>query len=221
MDEFILNPAQIEARSMQIIGDELRQRGIVLPEENMPVIRRVIHATADFDYAENLVFSEGAARAGVLALRKGTPVITDTNMARSGINSRGLGKTGSRVLCFAADEDVAENAKAKGITRAACAVLKAAESYPDAVYAFGNAPTALLSLISLIEEGLRPALVIAAPVGFVNVVEAKELMIKVCLESGIPVIAARGRKGGSTVAAAICNALVYAAAGLEDPHKRM
>lgn len=213
-------PADIERTSMAIITQELAGRGITLPPENAAVIKRVIHTTADFDYAENLRFTEGAVKKGVDALLRGTPIITDTNMARAGISKPTLAKLGGAAYCFMADEDVVKAAKQNGTTRAVAAMEKAAREYPGAVLAVGNAPTALLQIVSLMEDGLRPALVIGVPVGFVNVVESKERLFAACKQYGVPAIAAMGRKGGSNVAAAVCNALLYTAAGMLDPSAR-
>ena len=214
-------PADIERTSMGIITAELAARGLAVPPENAAVVKRVIHTTADFDYAENLRFTPGAAAAGVAAMRAGAVVITDTNMALAGITKPGLAKLGGQALCFMADPAVAAAAKAAGSTRAAAAMHRAAREYPGAVLAVGNAPTALLTIADLIETaGLRPALVIGVPVGFVNVVESKERLFEVCTAHGVPAIVAMGRKGGSNVAAAICNALVYSAAGMLDPTDR-
>ena len=204
-------PAEIERRSMEIIAEELARRGIVLPGENAPIIKRVIHTTADFDYVDRLRFTPDAAERGVRALLAGTPIVTDTNMALAGISKPGLQRLGSRAMCFMADADVAEQAKARETTRAAVSVEKAAGQAPGCIYAVGNAPTALLELIRQMEKGFRPALVIGVPVGFVNVAEAKEAILEACVKNGIPAIVALGRKGGSTVAAAICNALIYRA----------
>ena len=215
-----MNPAQIEAESMRIIDGELRKLGISLNEQNAPVIRRVIHTTADFDYAENLFFSPDAVKKGIEALRHGTPIVTDTNMARAGISRAGLDRLGSSAVCYMADPEVAAEAKRRSVTRAAVSVDRMAAERPGAVFACGNAPTALMALAAHIRDGLRPTLVIAVPVGFVNVVEAKEEIISCCEEYGIPVIAARGRKGGSNAAASICNALIYMAANMLDPEKR-
>ena len=194
-------PAEIERTSIGIITAELAARGLAIPPENAAVVKRVIHTTADFDYAENLRFTPGAAAAGVAAMRAGAVVITDTNMALAGITKPGLAKLGGQALCFMADPAVAAAAKAAGSTRAAAAMHRAAREYE-------------------IESGLRPALVIAVPVGFVNVVESKERLFAVCTQYGVPAIAAMGRKGGSNVAAAICNALVYSAAEMLDPAAR-
>ena len=202
-------PEDIERTSMEIISRELAERGIVLPEEHAVVVKRVIHTTADFDFAQNLCFTPGAVSSGMAALRNGAAVITDTNMAKAGISKPALTKLGGQIFCFMADEDVSQTAKERGVTRAVAAMEKAARQYPNAIFAIGNAPTALLRAAELIEEGLRPALVIGVPVGFVNVVESKKRALAVCRENGVPAILAMGRKGGSTVAAAICNALLY------------
>lgn len=209
-----IQPEDIERTSMSIIDRELAERGIVLPKEQAAVVKRVLHTTADLDFAQDLVFTPGAA-----ALEKGTVIVTDTNMAKAGINKPALAKLGGQVFCFMADEDVAQAARERGVTRAVAAMDKAARQYPGAVYAIGNAPTALLRLTELIGAGLHHALVIGVPVGFVNVVESKERALAVCRETGVPAILAIGRKGGSTVAAAICNALLYrAAAILREPY---
>ncbi len=198
-------PADIEKTSMEIIEKELIAN---IPEENKDIVKRAIHTTADFDYAENLYFSENAVRLGREAIRRGASIITDTNMARAGINKKRLAKYGGSVLCFMADEDIAKKADKNGTTRAAASMERAAELEGEYIIAIGNAPTALIKLKELIDEGrIRPALVIAAPVGFVNAAESKELIMK----CNIPLIAARGRKGGSNLAAALCNALIYGA----------
>lgn len=210
-----MGPGDIERASMAIIAGELEERGIVIPPEREAVVKRVIHTTADFDFAQTMRFSRQAVELGVEALKKGTAIVTDTNMARSGVSAPSLAKLGGEVLCYMAHEDVAREAKARGTTRAAVSMEKMARERPGAIVAVGNAPTALLELARLIEGGLRPALVIAVPVGFVNVVESKEEIWETCLAHDIPIIAAMGRKGGSTVAAAICNALLYTATGRE------
>lgn len=201
-----VEPSQIEARSMEIIRSELK---IPLPPENEAVILRAIHTTADFDYAENLCFSPKAVELGVDALRRGTDIVTDTTMAMSGINKRVLAKFGGQIHNFIADPEVAAQAKALGVTRASVSMERAAALGKPLIYAIGNAPTALVRLYELWQAGTlpAPALIIGVPVGFVNVVEAKELT----MEMDCPWIVARGRKGGSNVAAAICNALLYTA----------
>lgn len=213
-------PADIERTSMDIITAELEARGLNIPPENAAVVKRVIHTTADFDYAVNLRFTPGAVAAGVAAVQSGATIITDTNMALAGVTKPGLARLGGQALCFMADPTVAAAAKQAGTTRAVAAMHKAAREYPGAVLAVGNAPTALLAIAEEIENGLRPALVIGVPVGFVNVVESKEHLMATCAQYGVPAIAAMGRKGGSNVAAAICNALVYSAAEMLDPTAR-
>lgn len=213
-------PADIESTSMGIIGAELEQMGVTLPTETEAVVKRVIHTSADFDYVRNLQFTDGAVRWGVEALRAGAVIVTDTNMAKAGVSKANLAKLKGEVYCFMADPEVAAQAKASGTTRAVVSMEKAAKEYPGAILAVGNAPTALLKICELIRGGLRPALVIGVPVGFVNVVESKEQVFQVCREFGVPCIAAMGRKGGSNVAAAICNALLYTALDVLDPSLR-
>ena len=214
-------PAAIERTSMSIITRELQERGIVIPDENAAVVRRVIHTTADFDYAENLRFTEDAVSRAVAKLTAGGAVIiTDTNMALSGVSKPSLKKLGAEAFCFMADPEIEKQAKELGTTRAVASMAYGAAKYPEAIFAVGNAPTALLKLEELIEEGLRPALIVGVPVGFVNVVESKERIFAVCEKYGIPAIVAFGRKGGSNVAAAIANALLYTAADALDPGKR-
>ncbi len=197
-------PADIEKRSFEIITEELGDRK--LPEDKALLIKRVIHTSADFDNADNLCFSEGVMEKALDAIRNGASIVTDTQMGRSGINKKCLARYGGQVHCFIGDEDVAEAAKAGGTTRAAASMDKAAAMGTPLIFAIGNAPTALVRLYELITEGkLSPALVIGVPVGFVNVVQSKELI----MEADVPYIVARGRKGGSNVAAAICNALLY------------
>ena len=213
-------PADIERTSLSIITAELAELGLTPPPETAAVVKRVIHTTADFDYARNLRFTPGAVAAGVKALRAGTPIITDTNMALAGITKPGLVRLGGTALCYMADPEVAALAKAGGTTRAVASMQRAAQEHPGAVLAVGNAPTALLTIADQIEAGLRPALVIGVPVGFVNVVESKERLFATCEAFGVPAIVAMGRKGGSNVAAAICNALLYSAAEMLDPAAR-
>ena len=184
------------------------------------MVKRVIHTTADFDYAQSLCFTPDAVARGVAALRQGVSIVTDTNMAKAGVSKPSLAKLGGTVACFMADGDVARAAQENGTTRADAAMEKAAREYPGAVLAVGNAPTALLRLEALIADGLRPALVVAVPVGFVNVVESKERIFAACRAADVPAIAAMGRKGGSNVAAAICNALLYTAVDALDPARR-
>ncbi len=199
-----IKPSDIEKKSFEIISELLGEKRF--PPENEPVIKRAIHATADFDYADNLVFSPDAVKLGIAALKAGCDIVTDTNMARAGINKTALSRLGGQVHCFMADGDVAERAAKLGITRAAVSMEKAAKLKKPCIFAIGNAPTALIRIKELHDAGeLSPALVIGVPVGFVNVVESKELIIS----SDMPHIVARGRKGGSGVAAAVVNAVLY------------
>lgn len=221
-------PGDIEKRSFEIITEELGERTFDPLEE--PIIKRCIHTSADFDYADQLYFSPGAVKIGIEAIKKGARIVTDTNMGKAGVNKTALGKFGGEVLCFMADEDVAEAAKREGTTRAVASVKKAAalkaagatgrpmeepgkrrqEEERPLILAVGNAPTALIEAYELIQKGrFAPDLVIGVPVGFVNVIPAKERI----MQAGVPCIVARGRKGGSNIAAAICNALIYMAAG--------
>ena len=213
-------PAAIDRTSISIITRELDELGLTPPPETAAVVKRVIHTTADFDYAKNLRFTPGAVQAAVRALQRGAVIVTDTNMALAGISRPGLAKLGCEAVCYMADPAVAEAAKQAGTTRAVAAMHRAAREHPGAILAVGNAPTALLTIAEEIEAGLRPALVIGVPVGFVNVVESKETLFAICEQHGVPAIAAMGRKGGSNVAAAICNALVYSAAEMLDPSAR-
>ena len=198
-------PAEIEARSFEIITEELGDTLLVPGTE--PIVKRCIHTSADFDYAKNLVFTEGVVEHAIDALRNGACIVTDTQMGKAGINKKKLAKYGGEVFCFMSDEDVAKIAKEQGTTRATASMDKAAGLNKKLIFAIGNAPTALVRLYELIQEGrLKPELIIAVPVGFVNVVQSKELIMAL---NDIPSITARGRKGGSNIAACICNALLY------------
>lgn len=209
--EFV-KPADIEGRSFEIITSELGNR--VLDPENELVIKRCIHTSADFDYADNLCFSEHAVTKTVEALKQGVSIVTDTNMAKAGINKRVLGRFGGEVLNFMTDPDVAAEAKERGITRSAVCMERGAALGKPLIYAVGNAPTALIRLYEMLEEGsmVTPTLIVGVPVGFVNVVESKELILS---RTDVPYIIARGRKGGSNIAACICNALLYLASNNE------
>ena len=199
-------PADIERTSMQIIAKELEERHIRIPRENLAVVKRVIHTTADFEYAETLHFTENAVQKAIEALHNGATIITDTNMALSGINKRSLAGLGGEVHCYMADETVAKLARERGTTRAAVSMEIAAKIQKPVIFAVGNAPTALIQIYEMMQgSDWRPAFVIGVPVGFVNVEAAKELI----LQTDVPFIINRGRKGGSNVAAAICNALIY------------
>ena len=197
-------PKEIEKRSFEIITEELGD--LKLDEDAAPIVKRCIHTSADFDYAKNLRFSEGVVQKALEAIRNGVSIVTDTQMAKSGINKKALGAFGGEVHCFMSDEDVALAAKENGSTRATASMDKAAALNQPLIFAIGNAPTALVRLYELIEEGkVNPVLIIGVPVGFVNVVQSKELIMK----AKVPYIVAAGRKGGSNIAACICNALLY------------
>ena len=194
-----MKPMDIEKRSFAIITELLGDRR--LDPENELVIKRVIHTTADFDYVDNLVFSDHAVQKAIAALRAGCDIVTDTQMVKAGINKTILASLGGEVHCFMSDADVAAEAKERGVTRAFVSMERAAALPKPCIFAIGNAPTALFSA-----DKLRPALIIGVPVGFVNVVESKERIIEA---AAAPYIVSRGRKGGSNVAAAICNAMLY------------
>lgn len=201
-----LLPEEIEKRSFEIITEELRERGILLPAEQEMITKRVIHTSADFDFANTMVYSEDAVSIAKELLKNGADIVTDTNMARAGINKKALAELGGCAHCFMADEDVARLAKKRGVTRAVVSMEKAANIEKPVIFAVGNAPTALIQLYEMMQGSRwRPAFVIGVPVGFVNVETAKELI----METEAPYIINRGRKGGSNVAAAICNALLY------------
>lgn len=199
-------PAEIEGRSMEIIASEMGPNSFTA--QQLPIVKRCIHTSADFDYEKNLRFTPGAVEAGLAAIRAGCTIVTDTQMARAGVNKRVLERFGGEAVCFMSDPDVAEEARARGETRATVSMERAAALKGPVILAVGNAPTALVRACQLMDEGkFSPALVIGVPVGFVNVVESKELLCSMPGEH----IAAMGRKGGSNIAAAICNALLYLA----------
>lgn len=199
-----VKPMEIEKRSFEIITQELGDVELIPGTE--AIVKRCIHTSADFDYAKNLCFSDGVVEKALDAIKSGACIVTDTQMAKAGINKKALARFGGEVYCFMSDEDVARTAKMQASTRATASMDKAARLDGPVVFAVGNAPTALVRLYELIEEGkIRPELIIGVPVGFVNVEAAKELIMK----TDVPYIVARGRKGGSNIAACICNALLY------------
>ena len=201
-----VSPRDIEKRSFEIIARELKESGRELPSEHASVIMRCIHASADFDYAATLQFSRDAVSIMKTLIRNGADIVTDTNMAKAGINQKKLSSFGGKVYCFMAEEDVMKEAKERGMTRAAVSMERSANLKKEVIFAIGNAPTALIRLYEMMQEGiLRPDFVIGVPVGFVNVIPAKELFAA----SDVPHIINRGRKGGSSIAAAICNAVLY------------
>ena len=196
-------PMEIEKRSFEMITKELDRK---LPEDQAPIIKRCIHTSADFEYADSLCFSDEVVKLALAALRKGACIVTDTQMGKAGINKKLLSKYGGEVYCFMSDEEVAETARKNGTTRASASMDKAAQLKKPLIFAIGNAPTALIRLCELMEAGeVVPILVIGVPVGFVNVIQSKELI----MQSAVSYIVAKGRKGGSNIAACICNALLY------------
>lgn len=199
-------PQDIEKRSFEIITRELEEKNIKIDEDKAFLIKRAIHTTADFEYADTLCFSKDAIKIMASMIRSGAHIVTDTNMGMSGINKKELAKYGGQVHCFMADEDVANEAKERGVTRAVVSMERAARLKEDVIFAIGNAPTALINLREMYDKNIFvPKYVIGVPVGFVNVEYAKELI----MQTDIPYIINRGRKGGSNVAAAICNAVLY------------
>ena len=197
-------PMDIEKRSMEIISETLGDKK--LDPRYQDIIKRCIHTSADFEYADSLYFTDGVEKIIRKAIAEGAYIVTDTTMAQSGINKKIIHEYGGEVLCFIGDEDVAKEAKERGVTRSLVSMERAAKLDKPVIFAIGNAPTALLSIEKLVKSGkLNPVAVIAVPVGFVNVVESKEKII----DLNIPAIVARGRKGGSNIAAAIINALQY------------
>ena len=201
-----VRPQDIEKRSFAIISKELEEKGIVLPKEQELVTKRAIHTSADFDYAKTMTYSAHAVGIAKKLIQNGADIVTDTNMALAGVNKKELAKYGGEAHCFMAEEEVAKMAKERGVTRAAVSMEKAAQIEKPVIFAIGNAPTALIELYEMIQSGkYRPAFIIGVPVGFVNVEAAKDLILK----TDVPYIINRGRKGGSNIAAAICNALLY------------
>ena len=201
-----VRPQDIEKRSFAIISKELEEKGIVLPKEQELVTKRAIHTSADFDYAKTMTYSAHAVGIAKKLIQNGADIVTDTNMALAGVNKKELAKYGGEAHCFMAEEEVTKIAKERGVTRAAVSMEKAAQIEKPVIFAIGNAPTALIELYEMIQSGkYRPAFIIGVPVGFVNVEAAKDLILK----TDVPYIINRGRKGGSNIAAAICNALLY------------
>lgn len=202
----LCEPASIEKQSFAIITSLLGDR--VFPREQEGIVKRAIHTSADFDYADNLRFGNDPVKAGVAAVKKGCTVYTDTQMALAGINQKNLSRFSCEKVCYIHDPAVAAAATARGVTRATVAMERAIAREGVKIFAVGNAPTALIALYQQIKAGgFRPDLIIAVPVGFVNVVESKELIMSLDL----PYIVAEGRKGGSNIAAAIVNALLLEA----------
>lgn len=201
-----IRPEDIEKKSFAIIQEEMNRMHITLPADEAPVTMRAIHTSADFEYAHTLTYADHAVELAKKLLLDGADIVTDTNMALAGINKKALERHGGMAHCFMADEEVVAMAYDRNVTRATVSMEMAAKLEKPVLFAIGNAPTALVSLYEMLQSGIyRPAFIIGVPVGFVNVVAAKELI----METDVPYIINRGRKGGSNVAAAICNALLY------------
>ncbi len=199
-----LSPTGIENDSMGIISRELSH--LTIPTELDPIIKRIIHTSADFEYARLFEAHPKAVALAHKALQSGCKIYADTTMITAGISKPSLSKLGCSVNCFVHDEEVIQKAREKGITRSICGIDKAADNSDYKIYVIGNAPTALVRICELAKEGkIKPDLVIGVPVGFVGASESKEML----RESGLPYMIVRGRKGGSTIGVAIMNALMY------------
>lgn len=199
----ISNPQEIEATSFKIIDELLK--GMTFSEAEKNIVRRVIHATVNVDYAKELIFHPEAIESGLKAIRTGKNIITDVNMVKVGINEKILKKFGGKIICLINDTEVMESASGLRISKAAMSMRKASEFMNDSIIAIGNAPTALFEVIDLVKANLiKPALVVGIPVGFVGAAESKYEL----LEAGVPYITNSGNKGGSSVAVAITNALL-------------
>ena len=206
----ILDPAAIEAESFRLIDAEVGPHSY--DRQQWPIVRRIIHTTADFDFAATTCFSPEAVAAAIKALRRGEKVLCDTHMVRAGVNKTRLATFGSELVCHVADPDIAREARGLGVTRSTLALRRGVEE-GCGLFLIGNAPTALFELLELARTGrARPSLVVGVPVGFVGAAEAKEAL----LASPLPFIPCRGRKGGSAIAAAILNALMLLAAEEES-----
>ncbi|HIJ81567.1 MAG TPA: precorrin-8X methylmutase [Desulfuromonadales bacterium] len=208
MDSLAMKPEDIERESFRIIDDEAGDHG--WPDDEWQIVRRAIHTSADFEYSRSLVLSDDVIKKAVTAIRNGAGIVTDTNMALSGISKARLRPFGCDVSCHVADPDVAEFAAREGITRSIAAMRKAVEDRNNRIFVIGNAPTALFELLRLIETGkVEPAVIIGLPVGFVGAEESKNALASE--KHDIPFITNIGRKGGSNVAAAVVNALAILA----------
>jgi len=209
MDSLTMKPEEIEAESFRIIDSEAGEHD--WPEAEWQVVRRAIHTSADFEYVRTMVFSEGAVEQAITAIKNGAGIVTDTNMALSGISKARLVRFGCEVSCHVADSDVGALAQREDITRSVTAMRKAVANTNNRIFVIGNAPTALFELLRLIQDGqVKPDLIIGLPVGFVGAEESKNALA--AMSSPVPFITNRGRKGGSNVAAAVVNALAILAA---------
>jgi len=201
-----MKPEEIENLSFKIIEQEIGTHNVA--DDHWPIIRRMVHTSADFEYKDMVRIHPDAVNAGLKAIRNGKKIITDTNMARVGIRKKELDRFGASTECYMNDPMIHRNAKDSGVTRAKVAVDMAVEDMRDGIYVVGNAPTALMRLVELIKEKkAQPALVIGLPVGFVNAAESKAAL----MELDHPYISNIGRKGGSNVAASVVNALAIMA----------
>lgn len=208
MDSLTMKPEEIETESFRIIDKEAGEHG--WPEVEWQIVRRAVHTSADFEYVQAMILSEDAVEKAITALRSGVGIVTDTNMALSGISKDRLADFGCTTSCYVADSDVAELAKQEGITRSIAAMRKAVSNPANRIFVIGNAPTALFELLRLMNAGVvNPALIVALPVGFVGAEESKNALA--ATDGNTPFITNIGRKGGSNVAAAVVNALAILA----------
>ncbi|PKM58969.1 MAG: precorrin-8X methylmutase [Firmicutes bacterium HGW-Firmicutes-4] len=202
--EYINNPREIEERSFEIITEEMGDK--VFPEAIAPMVKRIIHTTADFEYADLLEILNGGYESGMAALKQGKKIYADTRMIQVAVNKKALADHGIEIVNFVHDADVAAEAKERGVTRSTVSMEKALKDDSVGIFAIGNAPTALYTLIEQVKLGnAKPALIIGAPIGFVGAAESKEALDQI----DSPIIRINGRKGGSPVVAAILNAMLY------------
>ena len=202
--EYINNPREIEERSFEIITTEMGDK--VFPEAIAPMVKRIIHTTADFEYADLLEILNGGYESGMAALKQGKKIYADTRMIQVAVNKKALADHGIEIVNFVHDADVATEAKERGVTRSTVSMEKALKDDSVGIFAIGNAPTALYTLIEQVKLGnAKPALIIGAPIGFVGAAESKEALDQI----DSPIIRINGRKGGSPVVAAILNAMLY------------
>ena len=206
------DPGAITQQSFAMIERELAEMGYTFTGAKAAIVERMIHSTADFDFAKITRFSDGAIEVGIHALQQGCAVITDVNMIRVGVSERRIASLGGSLHCYVADDDAGRYATEHGTTRSAAGIQIAAEReyFDNAVVVVGNAPTALYEALTLVDDGLMPALIVGVPVGFISAVESKDTLMA---RADVSWIATEGRKGGSPVAVAIVNALLRLAAG--------
>jgi precorrin-8X/cobalt-precorrin-8 methylmutase len=205
-----MEPGEIETESFRIIGEEIGPHSF--SEKEYPIVRRVIHATADFDLGKSMLFHPTAIESGIRGIKSGKNVITDVSMVQSGISKPRIEKYGVKVLTYISDADVIVRAKSENITRSIMAMRKAVEENPEGIFVIGNAPTALLELMDLVvQKKAKPSLIIGLPVGFVSAEESKADLARL----DVPYITNIGRKGGTPAAVAAFNALSILAAQLD------